>query len=147
MFYWALNRERGRGLVLYGLGEAFVTASSEDGNGRSRPINSGTFSTLRETVGFPRLIILHFFFIYAFFSAYCCTLSLLQKVSTVSVSKLLFTNRSILCRSPWRSFSIEAPPYGLIGKNSSSIQSPNQLRVLHEKSDVSDLTLYKFLYL
>jgi len=67
MFYWALNRERGRGLVLYGLGEAFVTASSEDGNGRSRPINSGTFSTLRETVGFPRLIILHFFFIYAFF--------------------------------------------------------------------------------
>lgn len=45
-FYLALNRMGGCGLVSYDLGEAPVTASSEHGNGRSRPINSGTFSTL-----------------------------------------------------------------------------------------------------
>jgi len=45
MFFWALNRTEGRGLVSYGLGEAPVTAS-EHGNERSWPINSGTFATL-----------------------------------------------------------------------------------------------------
>jgi len=147
MFYWALNRTGGCGLVSYDLGEAPVPASSEYSKGCSRSVNSGTFSTLWETVGFPRAITLHLFFIYGFLCLLVLYLQFFCRkwVQFHSLSKLIFTNRSILCRSAWWPFSIEAPPYGLIGKNSSSIHSTNHLTVLHEKSDVSDITLYKLL--
>ena len=148
MFYWDLNRTGGCGLVSYCLGEAAVTAPSAHGNGRSRPINSGTFR-LSENCWLPKGNYSTFPFYLCFFGPTVVVPSVWCRkwVQFPSLSKLLFTNRSKLCRSVWRPFSVEPPSYGLIGKNHSSIHSANQLTVLHEKSDVSDITLYKLLYL
>ena len=119
MIYRALNRTEGRGLFSYGLGEAPVTASSGHGNGPSRPINSRTFSTLWETVGFPRAITLHFFFIYGFFRptvfvpSVCCRkwvqIQSLSKLCTIYKSQYILQiglttifNRSPSFRSNWK---------------------------------------------
>jgi hypothetical protein len=117
MFYWALNRTGGRGGVPCGLGEAPVTATSEHYNGLSRPINSGTFPTLWETVGFPRVITVHFIFIYGFLgllflylqfvarSEYSFSLFLsypLQIAVYFQISLKTIFNRSPSLRSNWK---------------------------------------------